>query len=206
MERYLTDFERDQLREVVNIGAGNASTALSEMVSKNVIIDVPEVFVGRIEEVTRFLGESEKIMTVVLLQLLGDIQGGMLLMFSPEGALNLASLLTRGREKDIRVFDEMDRSALREVGNILSCACATALYKFLDINILPSVPDMATDMLGSVADTVLAEIMQTSDTALVFKVSLRVEEEGITGQLFFFFDPKATGKILEATKKKFKGE
>jgi chemotaxis protein CheY-P-specific phosphatase CheC len=80
------------------------------------------------------------------------------------------------------------------------------LYKFLDINILPSVPDMATDMLGSVADTVLAEIMQTSDTALVFKVSLRVEEEGITGQLFFFFDPKATGKILEATKKKFKGE
>ncbi|MDA2921775.1 chemotaxis protein CheC [Patescibacteria group bacterium AH-259-L07] len=198
---HLTDFERDQLIEVVNIGAGNASTALSQMVEKKITIHVPDVFVDRVERVPQFFGETEKIMTVVLLKLLGDAPGIMLLMFPPESALKLAGLLTKQHKKNIKVLDELDRSALREVGNILSGASMTALSKFLDLNVLQSVPDAATDMLGSVVDTVLAEIGKESDIVLVFKVNFSIEGEDIDGQLFFLFDPKATAKILEATNK-----
>lgn len=204
MEKHLTDFERDQLIEVVNIGAGNASTALSQMVGKKVTINVPDVLVDRVEAVPQFLGESENIMTVVVLKLLGDAPGVMLLMFPPQSALRLAGLLTKEHKKDIKVLDELDRSALREVGNVLSGAGMTALSKFLDMNILQSVPDAATDMLGAVVDTVLAEVGRESDIVLVFNVNFKIEEEDIDGQLFFLFDPKATAKILEATKKKLK--
>ena len=90
MEKHLTDFERDQLVEVVNIGAGNASTALSQMVDTKVKISVPEALIDRVEKIPQFIGESEKIMTVVLLKILGDATGVMLLMFPPKSALHLA--------------------------------------------------------------------------------------------------------------------
>lgn len=202
MLQKLTDFEKDQLIEVVNIGAGNASTALSQLAGKGVEINVPNVFIDRVEKVPQILGEPEKIMTAVLLRLLGDAPGIMLLMFPPESALNLAGLLTKSHKKNIKVLDEIDRSALREVGNILSGAGMTALSKFLDINILQSVPDAATDMLGSVVDTVLAEIGKESDVVLLFKVTFDVKGEPIKGRLFFLFDPKATTKILIAAKAK----
>ena len=201
MSKPLSDFQKDQLIEVVNIGAGNSSTALSQMVGKKVNINVPEAFVGKIEEASKFIGEIEKIMTVVLLKILGDAPGIMLLMFPPESALNLAGLLTRARKRDIRVLDEIDRSALREVGNILAGASMTSLSKFLNMNVLQSVPETATDMLGSVVDSILAETGKSSDVVLIFKVDFDVEGEKIEGNLFFLFDPKATNRILEETKK-----
>lgn len=204
MEKYLTDFERDQLVEVVSIGAGNASTALSQMVGKKVAVKVPEALVDRVEIVSQFIGESERIMTVVLLKIFGDATGVMLLMFPPESALKLAGLLIKEQKKAIKVLSELDRSALREAGNILAGTALTALSKFLDMNLIESVPEAATDMLGSVVDSVLAEIGQASEIVLVFKVNFLVENEKIEGQLFFLFDPRATTKILESTKKKLK--
>ncbi|MEK7453106.1 MAG: chemotaxis protein CheC [Patescibacteria group bacterium] len=202
MEKYLTEFERDQLVEVINIGTGNASTALSQMVNKKVMIFVPDIFVDRVELVPKFFGKSEEIMTVVFLRILGDVEGIMLLMFSPENALKLAGLLAGNHKKDIRFLDDMDRSVLREVGNILAGAGITSLAKFLDMNILHSVPDSATDMLGSVVDSILADVGQGSDVVLVFNVDFQVDGEKIDGQFFFLFDPKATAKILKATEKK----
>jgi len=206
MEKHLTDFERDQLIEVINIGSGHASDALSKMVEKRAIVNVPDLFVDRVERISQFIGKSDEVVTVVILKLLGDVSGDMFLMFPPESALKLAGLLTKNSKKDIKVLDDMDRSALREVGNILSGAGMTALSNFLDMNILQSVPAAATDMLGSVVDTILAETGQESDTVLVFKVNFKIEEEDIDGQLFFLFNPMVTEKILEATKNKLKNK
>lgn len=202
MLKYLTESERDQLIEVVNIGAGNASTALSQLVGKKVSIEVPEAFIDKVENTFDFLGKSESIMTVVLLKILGDAPGIMLLIFPPESALALAGLLTKKRKKDIKILDEMDRSALREVGNILSGASMNALSKFLNMNIIQSVPETATDMLGSVVDSILAEIGKDSDIILIFKVNFFIGNKMVEGNLFFLFDPKSTAKILEVTKKK----
>ncbi len=201
---FLSNLEKDKLTEVVNIGAGNASTALSQIIHKTVNIKVPETFVGPIEKVHQFFGESEEIMTAILLKILGDAPGVMLLMFPPKNAMILAGFLTQGHKKDLKVLDELDRSALREVGNILAGASLTALSKFLNMNILQSVPETATDMLGAVMETILSEIGKKSETVLVFKVDFKIEGDSVSGNLFFIFDPQATTKILDATKRKIK--
>lgn len=198
----INNLEKDQLVEIINIGAGNASTALSQMIAKKIEINVPKAYIDKVEKISQFIGRSEKIMTVILLKILGDAPGTMLLIFDPKSALKLASQLTKRPKKDIQVLDEIDRSALREVGNIISGASMTALSNFLGLNILQSVPESATDMLGAVLDSILADIGQNSETVLVFEVNFSVINENINGQLFFLFDPKSTAKILEITKKK----
>ena len=198
----LTDFERDQLAEVINIGGGNASIALSQMVGKKVMIDIPDMFIGKVEEAIKFLGGSEKVITVIILKLLGDVSGSVILILTPESALKLARILTSKLNRNIEILDELGRSALREVGNIVSGAGVTALAKFLDMNILQSVPGITTDMLGSTIDALLAEVKAKSDAVMVFKVNFEIEGERIEGQLFFLFDPVTTEKILKATKEK----
>lgn len=205
MTKQLTDFEKDQLREVINIGAGNGFTALARLVDRKITAHVPEVIAERIEKIPRCLGELEDVVVAVLLKLLGEASGFMLLVFPRKSALELADLLTRGYKKEIKVLDEIDRSALQEVGNILSGASLTALSKFLDINIIQSVPDTATDMWEAIIDSILAEIGTASESILLFKVEFSIGEREIEGNLFFLFDPQATDKILTAIRKKFEG-
>ena len=138
MAKFLSNFERDQLVEVANIGADHASTALSQMVKKRVSIRVPEAYVDRIEKLVKYMGDPKDLVTAVLLKILGDAPGIMLLIFTPASALNLTSLLTKKRQKNPKVLDEIDRSALKELGNILSGASMTALARFLNINLLQS--------------------------------------------------------------------
>ncbi|MBU0982018.1 chemotaxis protein CheC, partial [Patescibacteria group bacterium] len=150
MDTQFSLFQEDALKEVVNIGAGNASTALSQLVNKDVDVFVPKIFFDTISKVADYLGESEKVQTVILLKMLGDITGSVLLIFPPESAVKLTGLLTNNPKEKLQELDEIDKSALCEVGNILTGTCFSALSKFLDMSILQSVPGTASDMLGSV--------------------------------------------------------
>lgn len=205
MEQQLSDFERDQLKEVMNIGAANASTALSQLLGKRVRVYVPDAFVDRIEKVVTRLGDSEQAVTTVLVKFLGDAPGVIMLLFPPTYALNLVNILTHGNAQDIHALDELERSALREVGNILAGSALAALGKFSDLQLVQSLPEDKTDMLGSIMDSVLVEIGVLSDRVLVFRAFFAVEEEHIEGQLFFLFDTKSTAKILEITRHKVSG-
>lgn len=196
----MTERERDRLIEVINIGASHASNALARLIRGKVDIDVVRAFVGGIEKTPQFLGTTDQVMTVVVLKITGDIQGLMLLLFSRESALNLAARLSPGRRKNAAFLDETDRSALREVGNILAGAALTALSKFAGLNTLQSVPDASTDMLGSMVDGIVAEMGRSSDSILAFKVDFGADDGEIDGRLFFLFDPATTTKILEATR------
>ncbi|MBU1166999.1 chemotaxis protein CheC [Patescibacteria group bacterium] len=196
------DFEKDQLIEVINIGAGHASTALSQMVDKTVNINVPEMFIGPVEKAQTFIGESEKVKTTVLMNIFGATPGMMFVLFSPDTASKLAELVVEKYGNKDDMTPEMEASALKEVGNVILGASLNALSDFLEISIIQSIPEIANDLLGSVVDSVLSEIGKKSDTALVFKVRFKVEGEDITGQFFFLFEPEATSKILELTKKK----
>lgn len=207
MKNTLTVLEKDQLIEVINIGASHASNALAKIIEKRVWIDVPKEFMERVEKVTPFIGEAEKVMTVVVLKVQGDISGIALLVFSPEDAIKIAKLVTKSSEEEL-VLDDFGRSAIAEVSNILLGTSLAALSNFLDMSLLQSIPDLATDMLGSVIDGVIAEVGEVSGTILGFKVDLWIDDEvesDKTGlRLFFIFDPGATEKILEKVKYKTK--
>lgn len=203
MEPLISAFELDQLKETVNIGAGNAATAISKMVGKKINMGVPEAIADRIERIPPFVGDPSEVMTVILLKLMGDVTGMMVLLFPPEMAAKIAALLTGNHKKQVPILDELDRSALREMGNVVAGTSLSALGRFLDLNIIQSMPDTATDMLGATLDAILLDMGQVTETMLAFKVKIAIEEEKMEGKLFFMFDPKATTTILAAAKKKF---
>lgn len=204
MEPLISDFQIDQLKEIVNIGAGSAATAISQMIGKKIGMSVPEALVDRVEKIPPFIGDPKEVMTVILLKLKGDVSGMMVLMFPPAMALKIASLLTSEHKKQVPILDELDRSALREMGNVVAGTSLSSLGRFLDLNIIQSIPDTATDMLGATLDAILLEMGQVTEVMLAFKVKITITEETHEqGQLFFMFDPKATATILAAAKKKF---
>ncbi|OGQ37346.1 MAG: hypothetical protein A3F16_06065 [Deltaproteobacteria bacterium RIFCSPHIGHO2_12_FULL_43_9] len=198
----LSGAERDTLTEVVNICSGNASAALSQMINHIVHISVPDAVVDKVERVLPFLGEPEDVNTVVFLKLVGDTPGVMLLMFPPAMASTLAKMVTHGHTANFKELENLNRSALGEIGNILAGSATTALSAFLYMNVHQSIPEVATDMVGAVVDAILGEIGESSDVALAFKVNFDVDKEDIRGKVLFLFEPEATRKILNATKER----
>lgn len=197
-----TKKEIDQLKEITNIGAGNAATALSHMLGKRVEMSVPESYVGNIVEIQRILGSKQQEVYAVYFKIFGDIDGAMLMLFLPQAALDFIKLLNGERKANLRDLTAFDKSALMELGNILLGASVTAFGKFLNLNILHTIPDESHDELGAVMDSVLLEISKEQEQILAFRVNLKVELENMGGDLYYLFDPKSSNKIFKATQQK----
>lgn len=183
----LSEFQIDQLKEIANIGTGNATTAISKMTGKKIMISVPELIFDRIEKIPQFFGDSKQVNTAVLMRIDGDVSGVMMVLLPP------------------KVLEEIDEKVLLEIGNIMAGASCTAFNKLLDLNILQSLPDIATDMLGSTLDAILVEMGQVSEQMLVLKVEIDLNgADDFAGQVIFMFNPKASQVILDSADKKFK--
>ncbi len=141
--------------------------------------------------------------TTILSDLTRDIEGTMFIMFSLDHAQKLASLVTGDPNVDMLNEDGMGQSALKEIGNILTGTSMTALSEFLDMDVVATVPHIATDMLGSVLDSVIVKMVENSNTILAFRVHFSVKDAGITGDLYLMFDTFVTDKILRAMQTKF---
>src|SRR3954449_11151358 len=146
--RSLKALQLDALREVANIGAGHAATALSQMIGETIMISVPMINIARLEDVPPQVAGPDEPVAAVLMQMLGDLTGRTLLVFPRRTAQRLASLLMRRPEPDpmSEEFTEMDQSAIKEAGNILSSAYMNALSDFMGMMLLPSPPSLAVDM------------------------------------------------------------
>src|SRR3989441_876424 len=120
--RDLKALQIDALREVANIGAGHAATALSQLTNRRIMISVPQINIARLEEVPDLLGDPQEVVAAVLMHMLGDLTGRTLLLF-PEGvARKLCDMLLRRPSGTTTVFDVLEQSCLKEAGNILSGA------------------------------------------------------------------------------------
>ncbi|MFH2063218.1 MAG: chemotaxis protein CheC [bacterium] len=198
-----TDYERDQLKEIVNIGAGNATTALSQLIGRPVTITVPFIHLGRVERLADQMGDPDKVATTILMKIGGDVSGIFFAVLSRTSAERLAATMTGSHEKEINVMDSFDRSALQEAGNILAGSSLTALSKFTGLSFVQSVPEVVTDSLGATLNSILIEIGGGADTALLLTVGFSAEED-IAGEIFFFFDRSSTEKILSTVEQKLK--
>src|ERR1051326_7442471 len=123
--RSLKAIQLDALKEVANIGAGHAATALSQMIGETIMISVPTINVSRLEEIPPQVGAPDEPVAAVLMHMLGDLTGRTLLVFPRRTARKIASLLTR-KTAQADDFSEMEQSAIKEAGNILSSAYMNA--------------------------------------------------------------------------------
>src|SRR6202034_1598670 len=144
--RSLKANQLDALREVANIGAGHAATALSQMTGGTIMISVPTINIARLEDVPPQISEPEEPVAAVLMNMLGDLTGRTLLVFPRATAVRLAEImLTRPRGSHFEL-GEIEQSAIKEAGNILSGAYLNALSEFMGLMLLPSPPSLAVDI------------------------------------------------------------
>jgi chemotaxis protein CheC len=195
----LTAMERDALREVANIGAGHAATALSQMTGHKIMIDVPEVSIRRLEEATDLIGPPETIIAAVLMHMMGDMTGRTLLVLPEDCARSLCTILLR-RSEPTPGFSEMQRSTLMETGNILCSAYLNALSDFMGMMLVPSVPALVVDQAGAVLTTAYLNFGHARDYVICVETAFRFEgsAELLHGQFILMPDMGSLSAIFDA--------
>jgi len=150
----LSQEQLDALKEVANIGSGHAATSLSQLMNKKVMVRIPKILTGPLEDVILKIADPNDVVVSVLLYFLGDLTGRTLLIYPFEDAQEITSLLMPTVQDNSA---EVQESLLKEVSNILSCSYMNALGELLGLLILPSVPGMIVDMVGAVLSSVVIE-------------------------------------------------
>ena len=197
----LKNLEIDALGEMGNIGAGNAATALSQMIGSQIDISVPRVSIIPVEEIPRPLGGPETMVAGVYLKLFGDAPGRMLICLPQETVFPLLKLMFKDIQSSIKELGEQEQSALKEMGNIVGCAYLNAMASFLNVQLIPSVPALAVDMVDAVVSTVMMDMVEIHPKALL----VEAEFSGLEGQLkinmFYIPEQGSLDTILETIRK-----
>ena len=178
----------DALKEVVNIGTGQAATSLSEILNQKIMINVPEAKFVPLEQISEQLGGSDKQIIGVYFQTTGELESRILLIFERETGHNLATMLTGNKPPMNEPLGDLERSAIMELGNIIANSYINAMSQLLGIKLYPSVPFYAEDMLGAVIDFLIVEISQVADYSLLLKTKMIAESVDLNGSLIIFPD------------------
>jgi len=196
MDEGLSSNQLDVLTELGTMGAGRAATAFAELIGAKVEINVPQASLVPLENIAHLLGEVDKPFFVLDSQLEGEVTGRILLLFSPEDARGISSLLLEKDPREINFDDLMVKSALMECTNILSGSYVTALADMTNLRIIPSVPHLAMDMVGAILDFVFIQIAQYSEQAFFIKTDLKINQKNIEGLFLLFPDVESIEKIF----------
>lgn len=194
----LTPNQLDALREIGNIGAGNSATALSQVINTRIDMNVPKVALVPLTDVPDMVGGPDSIVVGLFLRVYGKAPGNILFLLPQKSAYNLVDTLMGRPHGETKQLDQMDQSALMEIGNILSGAYLNAFFTFTGLTMLPSIPALAMDMAGAILNIVLVQLGQMGDTALVIETEFLSEDDGINGHFFLVPDPGSLSTIIDA--------
>lgn len=197
--RNLKALQLDALREVSNMGAGHAATALSQMTGQKIMISVPHLTISKLEDVPNQIEAREEPVAAVLMKMLGDLTGLTLLVFSQQTALKVAGLMMR---KPATTLGEIEQSALKEAGNILSAAYLNALSEFMGMILMPSPPTLVIDMSDAVLNETYLEVAQQSEYVFCVESEFELMEsdERLRGFFLLMPDVGSLNAILRATR------
>ncbi len=162
----LQDMHLDVLKEIGNIGSGNAASALSELIQCNTDITVPTVKMLDFSEAVNFLGGPENVAIGMLVGIKGDITGMMLYVLQHSFASKLTSTLFGTEIEDLTNMNEMESSFISEVGNIMAASYVNALSQLTGMMIDISVPNMTVDMVGAILSVPAVEFAQVGNKVL----------------------------------------
>lgn len=185
----------DVLKELGNIGAGNATTALAQMLQCRIDMTVPQVRLLDLKEIGAVMGGEEQIMIGIYLAVEGDITGSIMFLAKRDTAKHLVNKLMQmdtGEE-----FSEMDISALKEIGNIITGAYLNSLSSITNLKIYPSIPDLAIDMAAAILSVPAIEFGVLGDKILMIQTQFKDEIE-LDGYFILIPDVESYAKILRS--------
>ena len=185
-----TDVQLDALRELANIGSGKASTALSMLLGRAVDISVPKAHALSFADAVEAAGDHEQEVTGIVLGIVGDLDGVVLLLITPEDADTVCEIL------GVEPGSEYAPSALGEVANIVGSSYINALAMMTGMEIEPTPPGLATDMLAAIVESVLAQRATGGDVALLLDSDMVVEGEDCSVSFLLVPDQGGVEQLL----------
>ena len=196
----LRSAEIDTLKEIGNIGAGNAATALSKMLGKMVTLKVPVINMVEFKDIAEFLGGPEQLVIGVLVQITGAVNGMMMFLVPIEaGAILIRSLMgSLAPRKNSGGFTDMELSAMQEIGNILASSYMGSLAGFIKKDVQPSVPSLSIDMANAILSVPAIEFGKTADKALLIESVFKTDSESLSGYFLLIPDAPSLTVILTA--------
>lgn len=186
----------DVLRELGNIGAGNATTALAQMMQCKVDMAVPKVQLLEFKELGEAMVGEETVMAGIYLGIEGDIKGSIMFLLEKAAAKHLVGKLM-GMESEGDEFTEMEFSALKEVGNIITGSYLNSLSSITNLAIYPSVPDLTVDMAGAILSVPAIEFAALGDRMLMIQTQF-FDEMVLDGYFILIPDLDSYGRMLSA--------
>lgn len=192
----LSDEYFDILKEIGNIGAGNATTALAQLLQCKVDMKVPQVKLLDFCDVGATMGGEEQIMAGIYLKVEGDITGSIMFLQNMESARFLVSKLM-GMEVGGEEFSEMETSALKEIGNIITGSYLNSLSQLTNLKIYPSIPALSIDMAGAILSVPAIEFGEIGDKILLIQTQF-TDEIDIDGFFVLVPDIESYDKILSS--------
>ncbi len=195
--RELTPAQLDALREVANIGAGHAATAMSELTGQRIMISVPRVNIAPLDDVPNQIAEGEEPVVAVLMQMMGDLSGLTLLVFPQASALRVASLMMRRPATDLGTIEQ---SAIQEAGNILGSSYMNALAEFMGMILMPSPPSLAVDLSTTVLSSTYVEVSGGAEYVFCVESEFALHEshERVRGLFLLLPDTPSLTAVLKA--------
>jgi chemotaxis protein CheC len=196
----LNDLHIDALREIGNIGSGNAASSLAMMLAVQVDISVPTVRILDYEQVMEELGGPEQMIVGLLLCLDGDVNGMIMFLLHQEFANRLLESLLGEDPPDVGAqgeIDEMAYSALQEVANIMAASYVNAIGSLTELNINISVPSMCVDMLGAILSVPAIQYANISDKMIFIEDKFSGENLDTPNHILLIPDVESLGKIMD---------
>ena len=187
----------DVLKELGNIGAGNATTALAQLLQCKVDMKVPQVQLLDFDQVGAVMGGEEQIMAGIYLLVEGDITGSIMFLLEESAAHSLVAKLMGVSGETTGEFLEIELSALKEIGNIITGAYLNSLSALTNLKILPSVPDLSIDMAGAILSVPAIEFGTIGDKILMIETQF-TDEVDLNGYFILVPDLDSYDKILRS--------
>ncbi|NLI66488.1 MAG: chemotaxis protein CheC [Tissierellia bacterium] len=176
----------DVLRELANIGGGNAATSISSLIGEAISMSIPKVEILHYEEVFRTIMSEETKVNAILMRMMGNAKGYFLFVATDEDSDQLINMMV---PEGIPLDDEIKVSALKELVNILVSSYLNALTKLVNTNLISSVPLYTQDMFGAILSSVYMEAEEYDENIMIMKNEFHYQEEDIEGSLYFIPEP-----------------
>lgn len=192
----LTPMQLDALKEVGNIGSGNAATAMAQFLDTEIHMSVPDVRILPLEDISGIMGGEETLVTCVMIKILGEAPGYIMFILEEESTYRFLDLLFP--DQKVEELGEMERSALMELGNILSGSFLNAINRLTQFTCIQSLPSFALDMAGAILSSIALQQAQWGEQALFIESTFSEGEKEINSNLFLIPGPGSLEKILAA--------
>lgn len=192
----LNDTQIDVLREIGNIGAGNAATALSTILNEDVDISLPKVRITDFDTAVRALGGAETMTVGVLFHFSGEANGMIMLLMKMEDAIGIMDILVQGEEESDEL-SEIKLSAIKEIGNILGSAYINSISALTGLRIDISIPHMSIDMAGALMSVPIIEFGSIGDKVMFIEECFLGKTNQLTSNIIMFAEIETLKVIMK---------